>query len=229
VTTLPDVRVLLDVHFEALKGNGQQVSVGLEVVRAGPHDDVPDQFWELFLMASFAIRQLVNMGPRDTMAWSLAYVLKAAHEAVRQVTDCPSTRAVYETIARNLGVDLIGHLLWPDLTATELGLLPILEHCGSPARKGFVGELRAVQGVYRFVCRSRGLGLLSPVSFYASHAVVALFRFLAQKHIDDEEYLRKLGSVVRQCADSFSNGQLRVKGQLREAYVIASSAFSGDE
>lgn len=155
-------------------------------------------FAELLTFCSFAVRQLVNLGPGSDPARGLAHVLNSV--------DMES-------------VELLSQVQEP------AGFPKLVNYIGVEGRKGFVQKLNYGATDFTFKMSAEGFGALArDAGSYAPNSVYLFLKHLATQHSNDKTYFRRLAAAAAACGEVCLSGQLGMKSQLMLAFSCASMA-----
>lgn len=167
-------------------------------------------FGEVLLFCNFALRQMANLGHRDTWAHALATELV-------QIAD-RDVLVLNALEGRTSGQRKI----------EGTGLTGMKEH-RQYLSKSFEAELVFGTGRYTFVMRPRGFGFLAKgVGQHAVQATIGLARALTDQRIHDVEYAYRLSTAAGLCGSAFLSGTLTVKNQQQLALVIMDDVINRD-
>lgn len=171
----------------------QDVSIRMDF--AGRYPFPANEASELFLFTCYALRQFSNLGNHPA-AMALAVLLITYDKD----TAIKLGKGSYEFP----GPAQLGFLMGSEGVKIDVDYALLRDHImpGLPKLVDFQGEGKKafIVTVPPFCLRPKGFGLLGfQVNYYAFQSVIALFRYLAQKHIDEGVYLDHLSQVARYC------------------------------
>jgi hypothetical protein len=165
----------LEIHFH----DQDRASIFLEDT-GGPNK----LFVEILLFASYAIRQVANLG-NGAESRVLGQALVGA--------------------GTNLET-LIGYR-----SSTGPSLVP---YQGAPGRKRFTARLDVSDDKFNFVMSPHGFGLLGRgLGFYSPMSVLLLLQYLVERNLLDEEYLSSLGMVTAMTGQAVMDDRIRLANQ----------------
>jgi hypothetical protein len=102
------------------------------------------------------------------------------------------------------------------------GTPQILAYNGVPARKRFVADLTSTPEGNRFNLSRRGFAFVfRGKGYYATHAILALLRYMAHRRLDDHEYLSALSRACSEIGVRYLKGELTRQAPETIARIIA--------
>jgi hypothetical protein len=171
---------------------------------------------ELFLFTCFTLRQFSNF-EKHPVGMVLAVLLATD----TKYTTIEFSKGNYEfpnpnTLRYQMGNK--GVLLDIDYYNFEDQIMP-----GLPKLVDFRGEGKKafIVTIPPFIVKLKGFGWLGfQINYFAFQATITLFKYLAEKHVNDELYLDHLSKVANYC------GELHIKGApLHDQVEIATAIF----
>lgn len=185
-----NVRCHSEVHFDR---SGRYM---IEFRDTSDPDD--RQFGQLLFVSSIALRQLVNLGPKNPNTVSvLGYMGLAATQGffMKQAVD--------------------------DLAPREVG--PVT----GPQKKRFVSDLIYSDSTYSFTQDAKGFGLLARnIQFYAARQILAVANWVSKEHPKDVAFGFQLDMVLANAAGLFDTGTITVFNQQDAALFVTQQAVN---
>jgi len=175
---------------------------------------------ELFLFSCYTLRQFSNLG-NHPVAKVLAVLLTTfgkdtAIELAHDKYEFPSSSTLhylmsFEGVKISVDYNVLRDQIMPGM--------PKLVYFQGEGKKTFTMTL------HPFQFNIKGFGLLGfQVNFYAFHSVIALLKYLAKKHIDDEVYLDHLLQVAKYCGKAHIFQKIPLGDQVALANAILKEA-----
>lgn len=204
-----------------------------------------EQFFELLLFSCLAVRQFHNLG-RNIVSDAFAGLLIWNQVTIELIKDRPKIPTAVDLLieAHRVKFDENEQSL-PGLIEEEmssirnqyqkdfrvkavqndaLSKLPqLIEARSTPGKKRFIllMEYDDEKRLSKFVLKHKGFGILGwGTKYYASHSIVALFRFLARKHSANPNYLKRLAFVAEACGKSHMRDVISTLNQAALAVQI---------
>jgi hypothetical protein len=200
--------------------------VAIEIDFSGRNQFLETEMSELFIFICYTLRQFKNLG-QHLVAKALAGMLVSKNDIsklLQNSVELPSGESLlwsFKLFASSIAwktqkaeevgrfvTELSSQLNFNKTTMqifdTEfLAKVPRLVKYNGNGNKAFELILSP------FLLKNEGFGFLGrDVNFYAFHSVIALIRFLGQKHSDDEIFLKHLVDVAQYCGSSYIFNQI---------------------
>ncbi|MGB3220139.1 MAG: hypothetical protein WBD79_22315 [Anaerolineae bacterium] len=155
---------------------------------------------ELFVFSCFTLRQFANLGQHDVAMVLAALLTKFGVKTTTQLAE--GSFEFPDPLALRLLMGFSGVRIGVDYRILRKQIMPIL-----PRLVDFRGEGKKsfIVTMPPFQLRTRGFGVFGrDLNYFAFHSVIALYGYLAKKHIGDEDFVGQLLKTGKCC------GQLHI-------------------
>jgi len=186
-----------------------KTEVAIQLDFSGRYPFTENEHSELFLFASYAIRQLSNLGSHD-----VGKVLGLLLSTFRKDTAIELAEGRYK-FPGPTGMGFMGferlrlHMPYNIIQDQLFQPVPkLVTHRGN-GKKSFSLETPPSK------LSTKGFGILGfNINFFAFHSVFAFFTFLAKKQRSEEDYLEHLSAVAQKCGNAYLSGKISMGDQI---------------
>jgi len=181
-------------------------------------------FGDLLLLASFAIRQMHNLGPDHPVTKSLAKELLYCEN--------PCTPLKILLGPPDLSIGRFREAMQegsanPMENYVSIDVVRLWEYKGQIGKKRFITTIDQKQRQLGIRIEAKGFGIMgSGVNYYAPLSVGMLLKYLADINVNNPKRLNSLKEVARLSGRLVRSGQIGIMNQPSAVYAIAEQALS---
>jgi hypothetical protein len=171
---------------------------------------------ELFLFTWYTLRQFSNFGNHPVSSILAVLLTTYGKETTHQIAEdryefppADIMRFLMDQEGQKIGID------YSTFKQQIMPKLPKLVTYRSGGAKSFVVDIPP------YTVKLKGFGILGyQINYYAFHSVIALFGFLAKKHIRSEPFISRLSQVAARCGRGYLAREIPLGNQTTLANLI---------